>query len=374
MSTPRRTATIFLCGDVMLGRGIDQLFAQGSDPALEESYLHDARDYIALAEQQHGPISRPVSPAYVWGDALDELERSAPDLRLINLETSITTSARYWPGKEIHYRLHPANVAAVTTARIDACALANNHVLDFGREGLAQTLQTLQGAGVLTAGAGLRLSEARVPAQLALPGGGTLSFFSTGTEDSGIDTDWAAGDGTSGVDLLPDLSTHTAEALAGAVRAFKRRPGDLAVVSIHWGSNWGYRIPAEQVRFAQRLVDGGVDVVHGHSSHHPRPLEVYRGKLILYGCGDFISDYEGIEGYEKFRSDLRLMYLAKLNRETGALDELRITPFQSYRLRLRRASAGDVLWQGATLEEASRPFGTRLSPEGTSALVIRGPQ
>ena len=49
-----------------------------------------------------------------------------------------------------------------------------------------------------------------------------------------------------------------------------------------------------QIRFAHRLIDAGVDVVHGHSSHHPRPIEVYRGKLILYGCGDTIDDYEGI--------------------------------------------------------------------------------
>ena len=54
----------------------------------------------------------------------------------------------------------------------------------------------------------------------------------------------------------------------------------------------------DQVRFAHRLIDGGVDLVHGHSSHHPRPIEVFRGKLVLYGCGDCINDYEGISGHQ----------------------------------------------------------------------------
>ena len=48
-----------------------------------------------------------------------------------------------------------------------------------------------------------------------------------------------------------------------------RRPGDITIISIHRGSNWGYDLDADQARFARRLIDGGVDVVHGHSSHHP---------------------------------------------------------------------------------------------------------
>jgi poly-gamma-glutamate capsule biosynthesis protein CapA/YwtB (metallophosphatase superfamily) len=56
-------------------------------------------------------------------------------------------------------------------------------------------------------------------------------------------------------------------------------------------------VDEDQVRFARRLIDGGVDVIHGHSSHDLRPVEVYRGRLILYGCGDCIDDYEGISGH-----------------------------------------------------------------------------
>ena len=82
------------------------------------------------------------------------------------------------------------------------------------------------------------------------------------------------------------------------------------MVSVHWGGNWGYDVPRDQRRFAHRLLDGGVHLVHGHSSHHPRPVEVHDGKAVLYGCGDLVNDYEGIDGFEEYRGELRLVYLS----------------------------------------------------------------
>jgi len=98
------------------------------------------------------------------------------------------------------------------------------------------------------------------------------------------------------------LSAQTVDAIARQVGAAKRA-GDLVVASIHWGPNWGFAIPREQRDFAHRLVDAaGVDIVHGHSSHHPMAIEIHRGKPILYGCGDLLNDYEGISGYEAYRA------------------------------------------------------------------------
>jgi len=121
-----------------------------------------------------------------------------------------------------------------------------------------------------------------------------------------------------------------------------KRAGDVVVVSVHWGPNWGYDVTTKQVRFAHRLIEGGVDVVHGHSSHHPQPIEVYQDRLILYGCGDLIDDYEGIRGYEQYRDDLRLLYLATV--EPGRLTTLRMAPMQAHRMRLRPASPADREW------------------------------
>jgi poly-gamma-glutamate synthesis protein (capsule biosynthesis protein) len=139
-----------------------------------------------------------------------------------------------------------------------------------------------------------------------------------------------------------------------------RRTADVVVASVHWGSNWGYRVPSQQRLLAHRLIDvAGVDLVHGHSSHHPRPIEVYRGRLVLYGCGDFITDYEGISGHEEFRDDLVLGYLPSLD-ASGGLVRLRIAPYQLRRFQLGRPSEADAAWMAATLDHHSRSFGTRV--------------
>jgi hypothetical protein len=79
----------------------------------------------------------------VWGTALDELNRAQPDARIINLETSVTRSEDY-ALKGINYRMSPENAECLAAAAIDCCALANNHILDWGQAGLIDTLATLE--------------------------------------------------------------------------------------------------------------------------------------------------------------------------------------------------------------------------------------
>jgi poly-gamma-glutamate synthesis protein (capsule biosynthesis protein) len=265
--------------------------------------------------------------------------------------------------------MHPDNVGCLTSAGIDVCALANNHVLDFGHAGLRETLRALARAGIKTAGAGLHLAEAREPALVEISGAGRLVVFALGDETSGIPASWAATDDRPGVDLLPDLSEGTAGAILERLRRVKRA-GDVVVASIHWGSNWGYEVPRAQQRFAHWLLDGGVDVVHGHSSHHVRPIEIYRGKLVLYGCGDFLDDYEGIAGYEEFRDDLTAMYFPTVEPATGRLQSLRLTPMQIRRFRVTRATPADAGWLAETLGRVSRPFGARVEPTADGGLAV----
>jgi poly-gamma-glutamate synthesis protein (capsule biosynthesis protein) len=354
-----RLVTVFLGGDVMTGRGVDQILPHPGDPRLWEPYIQDARTYVELAERMNGPIPYPVDFAWPWGDALAILDDVAPDARLINLETSVTRGEEVARGKGLHYRMSPENLPCLTAARPDACALANNHVLDFGRLGLADTLAALTGAGIAGVGAGRTASEATRPVVVPVGGGGRVIVVSLGTRSSGIPRRWAATRDRAGVDLLADLSEATAGEVTTRVRRVKR-PGDVVVASLHWGSNWGYEVPADHVRFAHRLIDGGVDVVHGHSSHHPRPIEVYAGKLVLYGCGDLIDDYEGITGYERYRDDLRLLYFASVLPETGRLVRLRMALMQAHRMRLRHAGHDDAEYLCGVLDRISHPFGARI--------------
>ncbi|MCK5093543.1 MAG: CapA family protein, partial [Spirochaetes bacterium] len=269
--TPLKTdnpITIFMCGDVMTGRGIDQILPHPSNPIIHEPYMRSAKGYVELAEEVNGPIQQPVSYSYIWGDALEELERMAPDLRIINLEMSVTESNDYWKTKSIHYRMHPENISCITAAKIDYCSLANNHILDWGYSGLIETLETLKKVNIKSAGAGRDITEAETPAVMEVEGKGRVIVFSYGLKTSGIPLNWAASENKPGVNLLKKLSDKTVRDIKEKVNEVKQQ-GDIVVVSIHWGSNWGYEIPPAQTEFAHKLIDeAGVDVIHGHSSHH----------------------------------------------------------------------------------------------------------
>lgn len=351
--------TLLLIGDVMLGRGVDQVLPHPGDPTLREPVITDARDYVRLAEEANGPIPRPVDFSWPWGDALEVLDDAAPDARICNLETSVTRSAWFDPSKRIHYRMHPGNLAALSAARPDVCTVANNHVLDFGPLGLRETLAALSDAGLRTAGAGADADAAQRPAALPLDDGTRVLVFAMGMASSGIPVSWAATDSRPGVHLLP-AGTGAAAGHALEVVRRHREPGDIVVVSLHWGSNWGYEVSRGHRALAHALIDGGVDVLFGHSSHHPRPVEVYRGRLILYGCGDGIDDYEGIKGHDGYRPELRLLHLVSVASETGALTGLRMATMRARRMRLERATGEDVRWMQATLDRISRPFGSRV--------------
>jgi poly-gamma-glutamate capsule biosynthesis protein CapA/YwtB (metallophosphatase superfamily) len=321
--------------------------------------LGGARMYVELAERVNGPIPRPVGFSYIWGDALEELAQAGPDARIINLETSITRSDDYCRDKGINYRMHPDNVPCITAARIDCCVLANNHVLDYGSAGLIETIETLARAGVSRAGAGRDLAEARAPAVIEIPSKGRVVVFAFGMESSGIPPNWAAAEERAGVNLLEDLSEGTVARIRDTVRKVKG-PRDVVVASIHWGGNWGFGVPEEHVRFGHGLVQAGVDLVHGHSSHHVRPIEVFEGKLIVYGCGDFLDDYEGITGYEEFRDDLTLMYFPTVDVFTGRLVDLHMTPMQIRQFKANRASREGAGWLRDTINRESRTFGFRV--------------
>jgi len=361
---------MFLSGDVMLGRGIDQVLPHPGNPVLYEPYLESARGYVKLAEEVSGPIPQRVSFAYVWGDALHELERMVPDVRIINLETSITTSNSHWKTKEVHYKMNPANVPCISAARIDCCALANNHVLDWGYPGLAETLDTLKKANVKSAGAGMNLKEAKSPAVMEVLGKGRVIVLALGSVTSGIPLDWAAAENRPGVKLLKDFSDDTVKCIAEKVRQVKRER-DVVVASIHWGANWGYEIPRAQMEFAHRLIDcADIDAIHGHSSHHAKGLEVYNEKPILYGCGDFLNDYEGITGHEVFRGDLGLMYLLTMNALTGKLCCMQMMPTQIRQFRVSQASRNDALWLTDTLNREGKRFGTIIELGEDSRLRV----
>ena len=360
----------FLAGDVMTGRGIDQILSHSVDGRLYEPYVKDAETYVAQAEQVHGPIPEVVDYDYIWGDAIDELERTSPDLRLVNLETAVTTSDDYWKGKQVHYRMHPQNTPCLTAAGIDCCVLSNNHALDWGYAGLEETLRALETAGIKTAGAGRNIDEAQRPAVFTMPSQRRVLVFGAGSETSGIPRYWAATEDRPGVYLIDESSRDAASDLRQVIERYTR-PGDLIVVSIHWGSNWGYEIPSGQKNLAHSLIDdANVDIVHGHSSHHVKGIEIYRNRPILYGCGDLLTDYEGIAGFERYRGDLGLMYFISMDASTEQLIKLEMRPTQMNRLQVKRASSEAAKWLAEVLNREGGRWGTHVEMTGGGMLTL----
>jgi poly-gamma-glutamate synthesis protein (capsule biosynthesis protein) len=266
--------------------------------------------------------------------------------------------------------MHPKNIPCLTAAAIDCCVLANNHVLDWGYEGLTETLKTLQDANIKTAGAGEDIYEAQAPAIMDVAGKGRVIVYSFGHESSGVGPEWGASKNRPGVNLLDNFSSKTTGHLARKIKKSKQ-PGDIVVISIHWGGNWGYAIPSEQRQFAHSLIDeADCDIIYCHSSHHPKGIEVYRHKPVFYGCGDFLNDYEGISGYEQYRDDLALMYFVSMDPSTGRLTRLHMIPTQIKRFRSNRTTSQDTQWLCDILNREGKKLGSRVELNGDNTLTL----
>jgi len=359
-SSVNNIVNLFLCGDVMTGRGIDQILPYSVKPILYEPFVKDARDYLYLAERKNGRFKYPVSFSYIWGDALKVWEKLPPSVKIVNLETSLTVHDRPWPEKGINYRMHPKNVKVLTSAGIDLCSLANNHILDWERPGLIETLETLKESGIVVVGAGKNDNKAATPGIIPV-NGGRLIVLAFGARSSGIPKSWAAQENMSGINILPGEIEASVELIKKQVAGVKQK-NDIVIFSVHWGGNWGYKIPLDPRELAHEIIDKtGVDIVHGHSSHHPLGMEVYKNKLIIYGAGDFINDYEGItDDHDNYRGELSLMYFPKINQVNGELISLKMVPMEVKNFRLNHASKPDALWLEGILNREGSKLGTQV--------------
>ncbi len=349
----------------MLGRALDALMPHPSDPRLLEGSSASPEAHLLRIGSAYGHRKRPIAPEEVWSDLLAELGWRKPDLRLINLECAITASDDIQP-RPFPVRMHPRNLPFLQAIAPDFCSLANNHTLDWGVSGLRETCKVLERAGIATAGVGENLHQAQSPAVLPGSDGRRVLVFALTSLFAGSPMSWRAGSEKPGQWVLPAFTESSLAEVLEAIARY-RRERDIVIVSAHWGGNWSREIDDGLRQFSHGLIDGGIDLIHGHSSHHVRPFEVYKGRLILYGCGDLLNDYcyEVVESKRllcrraRYRPDLELAYFADLDSD-GALRSLTMVPFRLQSLSLHRASDDETDWLATALSSKAEMRGNAV--------------
>ena len=351
-------------GDTMLGRLIDQMFPQH---VYEPEEAEFAQSFLSSE-----PGSKRFEPETPWGNVLPLLHSA--DLNLLNLETSATTHPDKWPNKVFNYRMHPSNIAALTAAKIDYATLANNHTLDFCEPGLLETVRTVRQAGVAFAGAGESKDEASQPAVLTLKGSKKEHAIHVWAA-SDHPADWAD---VATFNFL-DYSQEKKDELKSLLSRPSSKDASLRIFSVHWGPNYSWQ-PSKEIRdMAHFLIDEcGIDIIHGHSSHHVQGVERYQGKLIIYGCGDFVDDYALNAQY---RNDLSGVWRVNVketeDKERLELSQLEIIPTKIERFQARRLrpDEADSEWVRGKIKALSREFGTDVQMaaaggEGTATVEL----
>jgi len=216
-------------------------------------------------------------PATAFGPVTEVL--SAADVAMVNLESAVTTRGTEEP-KRFHFRAPEAAYAAVLAAGVDVVSIGNNHALDYGRVGLADTIQFAAAAGVPAVGAGSNAAEAYRPWITTVKG--TRIAFLGFSQIAELASSWAAKDDKAGIAMAMDTARATA-----AVRAAKAE-ADVVVVYVHWGYE-GQQCPnGEQKRFAKVVADAGATMVVGTHSHLLLGDGWLGSTFVQYGLGNFV--------------------------------------------------------------------------------------
>ncbi|KAF5840073.1 poly-gamma-glutamate synthesis protein [Dunaliella salina] len=257
----------------------------------------------------------------VWGDVLswiaDKKLRARQEggafILAGNLECAITNETRENP-KAFNFRLLKENADVLSIPQFDFVSLANNHILDYWRQGLLDTIETLSDLGIAHAGAGT-LPDAKRAAVMRKavdispqPQGAPpppVAFVSLSDHYH----QWAATHNEPGINFV-DPENFKKEDIQEQISLARSALGPdhaagLVIAFLHWGPNWRWEPEESLQRLGHCLIDSGADAVFGHSAHHVRGVEAYKGKPIMYSAGSLIDDYAIDEDY---RNDLGCIY------------------------------------------------------------------
>ncbi len=242
---------------------------------------------------------------------------AAADIAFLNLETSVSEKGSRLAGKGIWFRTRPDRLGLLKDAGIDVVSVANNHIMDYGKTALLDTLAHLDGQGISYVGAGADLKTARMGKVIEVNGlkVGFLAysdfhdiFWSTTDRKT-----FGAGESKPGI--APALADYMAEDIARL-----KRTADFVIVSVHWGVEYAAMPDAAQVARAHAAIDAGADVVLGQHPHVLQPFEAYKEGLIFYSLGNFVFDQKKPRTVESM--------VALISLKKGKRPEAEIIPYR----------------------------------------------
>ncbi|WP_253899946.1 CapA family protein, partial [Corallococcus carmarthensis] len=263
LPAPGRPVTLVVGGDVTVGYHYEEYFddqvAKGK--TREEMFAYGFREVRPIVD--------------------------SGDLFVVNLECPYTASTEKLP-KNFNFRARPELVNVLTAGRVGVVSLANNHMMDYGAQGLLDTLGALDAAHIPYFGAGRNLAEARRPAVLTVGGlrVAFLGYFFLGTRNIEPREVYAT-------DTTPGVAGHFSdvEVMERMLRediAAAKAQADLVLPFFHWGIEGNTTPEPYQVRLAHAAIDAGAAGVLGSHPHVLQSMELYQGRPVLYSLGNFV--------------------------------------------------------------------------------------
>jgi len=325
-----------------------------ASPAVAEPLKVAAVGDIMLAGR-YGPILVQHGGDYPFAATAGLLQRA--HLAIGNLEAPLTTGGTEYRAKRFRFRADPATAKALRQAGFSVLTLANNHILDYGAAGLADTLQALTGAQLAAAGAGTNLAQAREPAMLVRAGRrvAVLAYSLTQPTEFFARPDHAGTAPAYGVFVTADIRQA-------------RQQADTVIVSFHWGGELEATPRRAQRALARRAIDAGATIVLGHHPHVLQGIEFYGNGVICYSLGNFTFGSGS-------RTTISSMIAQITVPDTGP-PELEIVPLSvdnratAYQPQPLTGTAAEAAI--TAINQLSRPLGTTIVADGGLYRAVPG--
>jgi poly-gamma-glutamate synthesis protein (capsule biosynthesis protein) len=261
------------------------------------------------------------------------------DISVVNHECPITTRGTKIP-KPYNFRMRPDYAGVLPETGIDLVNLANNHIFDYGSEGLFDTISYLDSVGVLHVGAGRDQEEARKPVVLRCKGWriGFLGYY-------------GGGEAPVAREAKPGVAPRSLDVIAGDIRALRADSVDFIAVTLHWGTEKAEYPDAGQQAFAHRVIDAGADAVIGHHPHVLQGVERYKQGVIVYSLGNFVFGGNSRESYDT------ALFEISLKRSGAAFD---VIPVRVEKWRVRELAGPEGNRVRKVFEKLSSKFNSTI--------------